>query len=290
MILVTGSSGLIGRHLLAALGLAGRAVRLFDLEASPSQDVRSAEALDGALDDVEGVVHLAAVSRVVTAQRDPDLCITTNVSGVRNLLDACLARRNRPWVLFASSREVYGQPSAFPVPEDAPLRPMNVYARSKVAGEQLVHLAGEVGLRAHICRFSSVYGCVHDHPDRVVMAFAGAAARGGRMRIEGPSHTFDFTAVADVVQGVTRLVEAIATRQAPPTIQFTSGVGTTLAELAELCARHARFPTGVEIARPRSFDVSTFVGDPSRAAEILGWKSSTPVDVGVPMLIDALSQ
>ncbi|MCA3641445.1 MAG: NAD(P)-dependent oxidoreductase [Methylobacterium sp.] len=289
MILVTGSSGLIGRHLTSVLNAAGFETRPFDIKASREQDVRSTEALEKALDGVEGVVHLAAVSRVITAQRNPDLCLATNVEVLRGLLASCLARPSPPWVLFASSREVYGQAADLPVSEDAPLSPMNVYARSKVAGEQLVRDAREAGLSAHICRFSSVYGCVHDHPDRVVMAFAGAAATGDQMRIEGPSHTFDFTAVNDVAAGVGRLVEAIRARAAPPTIHFASGVGTTLSELAELCARHARLPIRIEIAPPRDFDVSRFVGDPSRAARMLGWRASTPLDQGVPPLIRALA-
>ena len=60
--------------------------------------------------------------------------------------------------------------------------------------------AAATGLIANICRLSSVYGSPHYHPDRVVMAFAGAAVHRGTMRVDGPSNTFDFTAVDDVVK------------------------------------------------------------------------------------------
>ncbi|MEO8630408.1 MAG: NAD-dependent epimerase/dehydratase family protein [Betaproteobacteria bacterium] len=46
-----------------------------------------------------------------------------------------------PWLIFASSREVYGQPASLPATEDAPLRPVNVYGRSKLEGEYLVDAA-----------------------------------------------------------------------------------------------------------------------------------------------------
>lgn len=65
-------------------------------------------------------------------------CRATNVGGTRNVLAAALAADPRPWVLFASSREIYGQADALPVTEDAPARAMNVYGHTKVAGEALV--------------------------------------------------------------------------------------------------------------------------------------------------------
>jgi nucleoside-diphosphate-sugar epimerase len=207
MILVTGAAGLIGRHFCARLEREGRPYRGFDLRIAPEQDTRDPAALARALDGVAGVVHLAAVSRVVPAQNNPGLCQATNVDALRSLLSLC-RNGQRPWLVFGSSREVYGQPSQLPVAEDAPRRPMNVYARSKVAGEDLVEEARQDGLIANIVRFSSVFGCPLDHPDRVAMAFAWAACRGGTMRLEGGGNIFDFTFIHDVVDGLWRLAQA----------------------------------------------------------------------------------
>jgi nucleoside-diphosphate-sugar epimerase len=112
------------------------------------------------------------------------LCEVTNVEALQSLLRMCV-EGTRPWFIFASSREVYGQADRFPVCEDAPLRPLNHYGRSKQSGEQLTRQASKAGLVANVCRFSSVFGCPLDHPDRVATAFASAAARGGRISVEG---------------------------------------------------------------------------------------------------------
>lgn len=290
MILVTGSSGLIGRHLTSYLRRAGIAVRTFDIASSAAEDTRDRKALGAALEGVEGVVHLAAVSRVVWAERNPALCQAINVDALENLLQLCHRQPSPPWVIFASSREVYGQPTKFPVTEDAPFSPINVYARSKVAGENLILAAAKAGLRATVCRFSSVYGCALDHADRVVMAFAGAAAVGGTMSIEGAQHTFDFTNIEDVVSGLWQLIQATRLGERLPPIHFVTGVATSLLELAQLSAHHAAFPTVIEYAPARDYDISQFVGDPGRAARLLGWRATIPVSIGVPRLIRALQK
>ena len=288
MLLVTGASGLIGRHLVRYLRDSGVSVRKFDIASSPREDTRDREALAAALQGVEGVIHLAAVSRVNWRQPTPQLCKAVNVDALGNLLQSCLERQAPPWLIFASSREVYGQSARFPVKEDDALRPMNVYARSKVTGERLVASAAEAGLRTAICRFSSVYGGVLDHADRVVMAFAAAAIRGGVMRVEGPSNAFDFTAIDDVVSGIWRLIEVTRSGERMPPIHFVTGEATTLLELAQLSARHAVAATTIEHAPARDFDVAQFVGDPERAARLLGWRATVPVSIGVPRLISAL--
>ena len=142
-ILITGSSGLVGSALSLALAARGVDVVGLDLEASGAAqgDVRDRERLRRAMGDVDGVVHLAAVSRVAWGERDPARCWATKIDGLRNVLEIAAASNGRPWVVFASSREVYGQPARLPVTEDWDPRPINVYGLSKAEGEGLVDAA-----------------------------------------------------------------------------------------------------------------------------------------------------
>lgn len=289
-ILVTGSSGLIGSGVVPLMEGRGWEVRRLDVRRDPGEDLLIPGVLEAAAEGMDGVVHLAAISRVVRAERDPDLCQATNVSVLERLLRILSMRSSKPWLVFASSREVYGDAKVLPVREDAPLHPMNVYARSKVAGERIVAQAAEEGLRASICRFSSVYGNVGDHADRVAMAFAGAAARGGTMSVEGSDHTFDFTHVDDVSEGLLRLVEATAAEGRQPTLHYASGIGTTLGQLAGIAAGLALAPVTIEEAPRRSFDVARFVGDPARAERLLGWRAMRDVGAGMGKLIGELAR
>lgn len=289
MILVTGSAGLIGRHLCVRLTSAGIAFRRFDIGHSPEQDICNRQSLEEALKDVTGVVHLAAVSRVIWGERDPANCLRTNVTAVESLVDLS-ASGSRPWIVFASSREVYGIADRLPVQEQARLRPINVYGRSKRVGEALIGAARKWGVLTNVCRFSNVFGCPRDHPDRVVMAFAAVAARGGAMSIEGSRSMFDFTAVEDAVDGLYRLVQATMEGEALPPIHFVSGRGTTLRNLAEIAAAHSMQELRLEESAQRDFDVPAFVGDPSRAFRLLGWQPRAILEGRVGQLVSELAR
>ena len=206
------------------------------------------------------------------------------------MLEAAGQLAVKPWVIFASSREVYGQPELLPADEETPLRPVNVYARTKVAGEQLIAEAQHRGLRACVIRLSNVYGSTQDHPDRVVPAFARAALLGQPLRIDGCDHTFDFTHISDVVQGIAALVELLDRGAAPPPpIHFVSGVPTTLGELATLAIDIAQSDSTVTHAPPRDFDVAKFHGCPGRAQSLLGWSPRTSLRQGLAALINDFS-
>jgi hypothetical protein len=156
-ILVTGSAGLIGRAVTPLLRAERFAVVPFDLRADPPHDIADVEALRRGLHGIDGIIHLAGVSRVIDGERDPDRCRRINVEATRALFDLANKSASVPWFIQASSREVYGQQDVLPVKEDAPLRPCNVYAHSKVAVEQLAETARAAGLTTAILRFSNVF-------------------------------------------------------------------------------------------------------------------------------------
>jgi nucleoside-diphosphate-sugar epimerase len=247
MILVTGSRGLIGSAIVSRLRDHGQKVRTFDVRDDVRHDICDPAALAAALDGVDGVIHLAAISRVVWAQRYPALAWNTNVDAFANLVDLALAAPRRPWIVFASSREVYGEQATPSVDETAMLAPMNVYARSKVAGEELVARAVAEGLAANAVRFSSVYGA----------------------------------------RGLHLLVEAtIAGRRLDP-IHFVTGRGTTLRDLAGIATRTSGGGVRREEHAPRSYDVTRFVGNPDRAKQELGWVATIGIADGFAQLADA---
>lgn len=202
------------------------------------------------------------------------------------MLELALSSTMRPWVIFASSREVYGQPDALPVAETCPVCPVNVYGRSKVEGEKLVDAARNEGLRACTIRLSNVFGSTNDHVDRVVPAFARAAALGQTLRIDGAEHTFDFTHIDDVTRGIVALAEFLASgKAAPQPIHFVSGVPTTLGQLAEMAIRIAGTGATVRCAPPRDFDVAKFYGTFAKAREILDWEPRVSLEEGLKRLI-----
>jgi UDP-glucose 4-epimerase len=291
-ILITGSHGLVGTAMTSLLTDAGHDVRSLDLRAPEDDgrgDVLDPRAALAAVAECDGILHLAAVSRVIWGERGPARCRATNEGGTRNVLRAALTSPRRPWIVFASSREVYGEPDALPVGEDAPLRPVNVYGETKIAGERLIDEARGAGLATAIVRLSNVYGSVHDHADRVVPAFVRCALAGEPLRIDGADHTFDFTHIDDTARGIAAVVDALRAgeRRLPP-IHLLPGTPTTLGELAAAAVDLAASASPLVHAPPRSYDVARFYGDPSRAHTLLGWRPRVPLRDGLARFLAAL--
>jgi nucleoside-diphosphate-sugar epimerase len=174
----------------------------------------------------------------------------------------------------------------FPVTEDAALRPMNVYARSKVAAEGSVAAAQKSGMSAAILRFASVYGDVYDHSDRVIPAFLQAAVTGGTLRVEGSRNGFDFTHVKDLADGITMAAALMADRETSlPPLHFVSGDCIRLDELAAMAVEVGGNSSARIIEAPaRNFNVQMFLGDPARANAMLGWRAQTPLALGLVQL------
>lgn len=288
-ILVTGAAGLIGRPLVNRLRADGIDVVELDLQApdpASSGDVRCRDRVARALTGCDGVIHLAAVARVLEAAADPERCRTTNISGTRTVVEEALAAPTCRWLLFASSREVYGQPTRLPATEDTATAPLNLYGRTKLAGERVVRGADDRDLATAVLRLTNTYGSVDDHPDRVVPAFTAAAVAGAPMRAEGPQNQLDLLHVDDVVEG---LVAASARLQSTgcslPTIHLVSGTPVSIADLARLCSSVAGTDAPVLTVSPRAGHVSRFVGDPSLAQGVLDWTPTISLREGVARLV-----
>jgi UDP-glucose 4-epimerase len=294
-LLVTGSSGLIGTALTTCLDRLGFSFKPFDISFDQSHpaygDVRDKEVVRKAIEGCVGIIHLAGTSRVILGERNPELCWSQNVEGTQNVVECASKNSLKPWVIYASSREVYGQQDTLPVSESALLKPMNVYAHSKVAAEKIMENASDAGLFTSILRFSNVFGSPFDHQDRVIPAFCRAALLGKPLYVEGAENTFDFTFVNDVVDGIIRVITVLMENpQNLFPIHFTTGRGITLREAASIIIKRAKSLSLIKEIAPRSFDVSRFYGSPSKAKELLGWSPQFSFEEAIDQFLSSLEE
>lgn len=306
-ILITGASGFIGCNLLASLKANGVEPVAYDCEPMTLSacsrvgdtefilgDVTDFTTLRNVADSVAGIVHLAAVSRVIWGYQNPKLCINVNVGGTENVLEAARLSGRKPWIIYGSSREVYGEPERLPVTEDDPIRPINTYGLSKAFAERLCRLYHQrFGLSVGILRFSNVYGNACDQLDRVIPKFILNALNGREVSIEGGAQCFDFTHVDDVVLGIEAMISRMeeASDSKRPLFEFyhlVTGVPTTLQQLVEIIEDEIAKKLSVTYAPPRSYDVERFYGDPRKAYEGLGFRARIGIERGIAMTIDEL--
>lgn len=174
-VFVTGGTGLVGRHVIAALKSRGATVRALARSAAAASDLaaQGAEPVHGDLADADGlgeavggsdaVVHAAAV---VLSDARWQLWHTVNVAGTAAVAGA--AARHGARLVYLSSVAVYGRRSTYDggpgsVDEDfgldRPLYPGDYYARSKREAElALWRVADETGLRAVALRPCVIFG------------------------------------------------------------------------------------------------------------------------------------
>ena len=291
-IVVTGSSGLVGAVLMERLPHRGDDAVPVDIrDPDAPVDIRDGASLTRACAGADGVVHLAAISRVAWGETHPDLCDSINVDGTRQVLDAARAAGPDCWVVHASSREIYGDAPQSPVTEDAPKHPVNRYGRSKLQSEHLVDEAAETGMRTAILRLSSVYGGRQDHPDRVIPALTWRALQGEQLVITGSETFFDFVHVEDTVDGILAAIDRLAAGDPGlPPLNLATGVATSLQSLAEIVLSVTQSQAPLQMVPARAFDVSGYQGSTKRARQVLGWQARHVLVDGVRDVARDLSQ
>ena len=282
-ILITGGAGFIGRHLVGRL-LEDPAVtvRVVDnlhrgrntFAGIPrvefvEGDVRDRRTVRAAMEGIDLVYHLAAQSNVLGAVRDIDYSFTTNVAGTVEVLSA--AREcGVPRTVITSSREVYGEAAALPVPESTPLNPKNAYGASKAAAELYCRVFAGSGMDVVVLRLANVYG--PGDADRVIPLFLANASSGRPLVIYGQGKILDFVWIGDVVDALVKVQTAPVAGQ---TINIGSGEGTTLPDLAQQILQLVGSSSAIEFAVARESETDRFVADIRLAESLLDYRPST---------------
>lgn len=307
--LVTGGAGFIGRETVRKLMAAGYEVVCFDLA---EQFARNKALFDGmrsqgklqlaagsildrtalrtAVKGVDVVVHCAAMLGVRKTEENKLGCLETNINGTDNVLNACVMNGVGKFV-FASSSEVYGEPSRNPIREVDETKGKTVYAVSKLAGEELVKGYHQLYPRLNytIVRFFNTYGegqvaqfvltrFVHQ-----VLAGKSPVVYGDGTQVRGYGHVDDITA------GVLKCIENPIANGKIYNLGNSSQI-MTLSELAQKVIDVLAPGTGLKVSVLGSFEgsdrqpereIHVRYCDTSLAAAELGYTASITVEEGI---------
>ena len=303
MILVTGGAGFIGSRLVKTLTELGNSVRVLDnlstgkkqnLAGLPSElqliigDIRDPQAVRRAVENVDIVVHLAALIDVHESLEQPLLYHDVNSTGTLNLLES--SRGKVAKFILASTAAVYGNPVRLPIGEDHPLNPVSPYAASKLSAENYcLAFHSSYGLRATALRLFNVYG-----PGQSPRGYSGVITKFiDRIRKNQPPAIFgdgkqtrDFIFVDDVVRFILKALE----RDAAGIYNVGTGRSVSIRCLADLLLELTdRKDLGIVFGDCRPEDVLHSVADMSKSSDIFGLESGVGLREGLSTIIHEAS-
>jgi len=304
---VTGGAGYVGSVSVEALLAAGHEVVVLDdlttghRAAVPSGATlhqgtyadRAATARLLVEDGIEAILHCAARSLVGESIVDPSKYYRENVAGGVVLLEAARAS-GVGRIVFSSTAAVYGVPDTTPIPEDAPLRPINPYGESKRTFEGALRWYGNAyGLRSVSLRYFNVAGAtdslgeVHRPETHLIPNVLAAAEGTADLTVFGDDYPTpdgtclrDYIHVADLADAHLRAIEATApgdVRTAEPLVcNLGNGGGFSIRAVISAAESVVGAAIPFRIGPRRAGDPPVLVARSTRAEEILGWRPAQP--------------
>ncbi len=297
-LLVTGSSGFIGSAICSValrkgyevVGLSDKEPTVKGIEAIQG-DITQPESVKDAMQGVDAVIHLAAITVQNEFEKDPRRCLQINVDGFANVIQQASEQGVR--FLYASSSYVY--PST-DFSETAPIdinQQPNIYARTKIMNEMIANFyaelhrlsSGERGIASLGLRFFNVYGigeATKGPYTSVISKFAENKAKGEKIEVyralsgEGGASK-DMVNIKDVAEITVRLLETKETG----VINVGTGVATPYWDIAQMIDS----ANAVWVKNPLSTYQTFTKADTTKLMSVLGGYKFVSIKDGVEEIL-----
>ena len=317
-LLMTGGAGFIGSHTSLVLLEAGHELLIFDDFSNSSPialnrvcelagpkaalrleqiqgDIRNPRDLERAFTKapsaIDAVIHFAGLKAVGESVEKPLKYWDVNVNGSRCLLETMQAHGCHS-IVFSSSATLYGYPEAVPIPETAPIAPINPYGHTKAAVEQMLtdlHSSAPDTWRIACLRYFNPVGAHHsgrigENPLGIpnnLFPFVSQVASGSRAQLKvfggdwpTPDGTGvrDYIHVMDLAEGHRATLDCLLA-EAPQllTLNLGSGQGESVLEVVQAMEAASSRSIPYVITDRRPGDAAISVADPIQALQKLGW-------------------
>ncbi len=300
-VLITGSSGFVGSHLVQACLAQGYEVRAFArynfmnragwLDTLDNRgeidvvfgDIRDFDAVKSAMLNVDSVFHLAALIGIPYSYVSPLAYLKTNVEGTYNILQAAreLGTQN---VIVTSTSETYGSAQYTPIDELHPMVGQSPYSASKISADNLaVSYYRSFNTPVKIVRPFNVFGPRQSAraiiPSIIIQILAGKRD----ILLGNISPTRDLTFVKDTVSGFLKIFDEPSFNG--EYINIGNNEEISIADLVDLIARlmnvNVQVITDEERMRPSKSEVDRLRCDNKKIKQATGWNPEYSLSQGL---------
>merc|ERR1712113_703359 len=245
---------------------------------------------------VTHILALGAQAGVRYAAKDPGSYINSNVSGFMEILEAARFADPKPRVVYASSSSVYGLNTKTPFSEEDRVdHPASLYAATKKANEMMACTYNHIyGISLIGLRFFTVYG-PWGRPDMAAFSFAKNILNDKPIKIfQGPGGSElerDSTYIDDIVHGCVAAVDAVPASTKQTAVNTVYNLGNkdpvTVSYLVE-CLENSLKKKAIRncMPMPPTGDVLRTSADITKAERELGYRATTPLNVGIDKFIE----
>ncbi len=302
-ILVTGSGGFIGSHLVEELVRMNCRVKAFVhynsfnrwgwLDAIPKDFMQNVEVFTGDIRDPNGmleamkgtevVFHLAALIGIPYSYHSPDVYVDTNVRGTLNVLQAARQLGVRK-VIHTSTSEVYGTAQFVPITEEHPVNPQSPYAATKAGADFLaLTFYRSFGTPVTVVRPFNTYGPRQSAraiiPTIITQILAGKTT----LTLGALTPTRDLNFVRDTALGFVRAGESENALGEVVNLgsNYEISIGELAHKIAALIGTKISIRTSDERIRPEKSEVERLWADKTKATRLLGWSPAYSLDQGL---------
>jgi len=309
-VLVTGSDGFIGSHLVERLIAEQCKVRAFVfynsfnswgwLDTLPKElldqieifagDIRDPHGVETAMENCEAVFHLAALIGIPFSYHSPDSYVDTNIKGTLNILQSA-RKHGVEKVLVTSTSEVYGTARYVPIDEAHPYQGQSPYSATKIGADRLAEsYYRSFGLPVVIVRPFNTYGPRQSARAVIPTVISQLLTGASEIKMGSLEPTRDFNYVKDSVSGFVEIAKSDKT--VGEEINIATGTEISMGQLArELIAQVNPKATIVcedSRVRPEKSEVERLLGCNHKLLSLTDWKPRFTLAQGLAETIEWL--
>ena len=254
------------------------------------KDIRDKQALKEIFEQnqIDIVIHLAAMAGVRPSIENPLLYQEVNCMGTQNLLEE-MKEHNIKNLVFASSSSVYGNCKEVPFKEDMIVDyAISPYAATKKANEVMTHVYHKLfDFNVIALRFFTVYG-PKQRPDLAINKFTRLMLNNEEIPMYGDGSTFrDYTYIDDIIDGIIKACEYVSNNtNVYEIINLGNSSPISLKQMINTIAKTIDIEPKIKQLPMQPGDVEKTYADITKAKSLLGYEPKTTFEEGIQKTVN----